>query len=283
MSETHAHALPSGFRIDEYEIRRVLGAGGFGITYLALDHNLAGYVAIKEYFPDVAVRTDGQSVAASSARSQEVFDWGLDRFLKEAQAIHRLRHPSIVRVHRSVQRHGTACIVMAYVEGESLASILASRGRLPAYEWRPWLDQLLDGLEHVHDHGYLHRDTKPANIVIRRAEREPVLPVLIDFGAARMASQRRTHTQVLTPGYAPIEQHTSQGTQGPPTDIYALAAVSYRVLTGEPPPNAPDRMLDDSHEPLVERVAGAGAAWLSAIDDGLELRSKDRPQTILEE
>lgn len=269
--------LPPGFRIDEYEIVRVLGAGGFGVTYLAFDHNLDGPVAIKEYFPaDIAVRTEGARVAAAAGRS-DVFAWGLDRFLREARAIHRLRHPSIVRVHRYVERHGTACIVMEYVEGESLASILESRGRLPAHEWRPWLERLLDGLTHVHDHDYLHRDIKPANIVIRAADREPVL---IDFGAARVASQQRTHTQVLTPGYAPFEQHTSEGPQGPPTDIYALAAVSCHVLTGEPPPNAPDRMLEDGYEPLAERVAGAGVRWLKAIDDGLELRSEDRPQTV---
>ncbi|MYD86832.1 MAG: protein kinase [Acidobacteria bacterium] len=271
------HTLPPGFRIDEYEIVRVLGAGGFGITYLAFDHNLDGPVAIKEYFPaDIAVRTDDARVAAAAGRS-DVFAWGLDRFLREARAIHRLRHPSIVRVHRYVERHGTAYIVMEYVEGESLASILESRGQLPANEWGPWLDRLLDGLAHVHNHDYLHRDIKPANIVIRAADGEPVL---IDFGAARVASQQRTHTQVLTPGYAPFEQHTSEGAQGPPTDIYALAAVSCHVLTGEPPPNAPDRMLEDGHEPLAERVAGAGVRWLKAIDDGLELRSEDRPQTV---
>ena len=277
MAETQAHALSPGFRIDEYQIVRVLGAGGFGVTYLAFDHNLDGPVAIKEYFPaDIAVRTAGARVAAAAGRT-DVFAWGLDRFLKEARAIHRLRHPSIVRVHRYVERHGTACIVMEYVEGESLASILESRGRLPADEWRPWLDRLLDGLAHVHDHGYLHRDIKPANIVIRAADGEPVL---IDFGAARVASQQRTHTQVLTPGYAPFEQHTSEGVEGPPTDIYALAAVSCHVLTGEPPPNAPDRMLEDRYESLAERVAGAGLTWLKAIDDGLELRSEDRPRTV---
>ena len=268
--------LPKGCRIDEYEIVRVLGTGGFGITYLAFDHMLDGPVALKEYFPaDIAARADGLRVAASNA-GQEVFNWGLDRFLQEARAIHRLRHPSIVRVHRYVERHGTAYIVMEYVEGESLASVLESRRRLPADEWRPWLDRLLDGLAHVHDHDYLHRDIKPANIVIRTSDGEPVL---IDFGSARVASQQRTHTQVLTPGYAPIEQYASQGTQGPPTDIYALAAVSCRVLTGEPPPNAPDRMLDDRYERLAERVTGAGAVWLTAIDDGLALRLDDRPQT----
>ena len=164
----------------------MLGSGGFGITYLAFDHMLDGPVALKEYFPaDIAVRTDGMRVEGSIA-DQKVFDWGLDRFLEEARAIHRLRHPNLVRVHRYVERHGTAYIVMEYVEGESLASILKSRGRLPVDEWRPWLDRLLDGLAHVHDNAYLHRDIKPANIVIRAADGEPVL---IDFGAARVASQ----------------------------------------------------------------------------------------------
>ena len=234
------HTLPPGFRIDEYEIVRVLGAGGFGITYLAFDHLLNGPVALKEYFPDTATRTDGPRVTVASTRTQELYDWGLDRFLNEAGTIHRLRHPSIVRVHRYVERNGTAYIVMEYLEGASLASILESRWRLPANEWKPWLDQLLGGLAHVHDHDYLHRDIKPADIVIRAADGEPVL---IDFGAARVASQQRAHTQVLTPGYAPIEQYTSQGTQGPPTDIYAPSAVSYRVLTGEPPLGAPHRMI----------------------------------------
>ncbi|MCY4638514.1 MAG: protein kinase [Acidobacteria bacterium] len=268
--------LPKGCRIDEYEIVRHLGRGGFGLTYLAFDHMLDGPVALKEYFPaDIAVRTDGQRVVAST--EQKVFDWGLDRFLKEARAIHRLRHPNLVRVHRYVERHGTAYIVMEYVEGESLASILESRGRLPVDEWRRWLDRLVNGLAHVHDHDYLHRDIKPANIVIRAADGEPVL---IDFGAARVASQQRTHTQVLTDGYAPIEQYTSQGPQGPPTDIYALAAVSCRALTGEPPPSAPDRMLDDCCEPLAKRVVGASTGWLEAIDHGLALLARDRPQTI---
>ena len=180
------HTLPPGFRIDEYEIVRVLGAGGFGITYLAFDHNLDGPVAIKDYFPaDIAVRAAGAGVAAAAGRS-DVFAWAFDRFLKEARAIHRLRHPSTVRVHRYVERHGTACIVMEYVEGESLKSILESRGRLPAHEWRPWLDRLLDGLTHVHDHDYPHRDIKRADIVIRASDRELVL---IDFGSARVVSQ----------------------------------------------------------------------------------------------
>ena len=278
MPERHVQALPEGHRIDEYEIVRVLGAGGFGITYLAFDHQLDGPVALKEYFPaGIAVRSKRSRVVAASTASDEVFAWGLDRFIDEARAIHRFRHPNVVRVHRYVKAHGTAYIVMEYVEGESLAAILETRGPLPATEWRRWLDSLLDGLAHVHGHGYLHRDIKPGNIVVRAADGKPVL---IDFGSARVAARDRTHTRVLTPEYAPIEQHSSQGAQGPPTDIYALAAVSYRALTGNPPPSAPDRVLDDQYEPLAGRVASGDPAWLAALDRGLALRPEERPQTV---
>ena len=170
----------------------MLGAGGFGITYLAFDHQLDGPVAIKEYFPaEVAVRADGWRVAASSADRREVFAWGLDRFTEEARSIHRFRHPNVVRVHRYVERAGTAYIVMEYVEGESLQRVLDARGPLPAAAWHRWLDPLLDGLAHVHGQGYLHRDLKPANIVIRAVDGEPVL---IDFGAARAAARRHRRT-----------------------------------------------------------------------------------------
>ena len=278
MPESHPHALPARHRLEEYEIVRVLGAGGFGITYLAFDHQLDGPVAIKEFFPfDVAVRVDGWRVAASSADRREIFAWGLDRFIEEARSIHRFRHPNVVRAHRYMERTGTAYIVMEYVEGESLQRILDVRGSLSAAAWRRWLDPLLDGLAHVHDQGYLHRDLKPANIVIRAADGEPVM---IDFGAARAAARERNHTQVLTPEYAPIEQHGSQGTQGPPADIYAIAAVSYRALTGAPPPSAPDRVRDDPYEPLSGRATRADKVWLAAIDQGLSLWPEDRPQTV---
>ena len=283
MPESHPHALPARHRLEEYEIVRVLGAGGFGITYLAFDHQLDGPVAIKEYFPaEVAMRADGWRVAASSADRREVFAWGLDRFTEEARSIHRFRHPNVVRVHRYVEGNGTAYIVMEYVEGESLQKVLDAEGTLPAAAWRRWMDPLLDGLAHVHHHGYLHRDIKPANIVVRAADGGPAL---IDFGAARVAARERTHTQVLTPGYAPIEQYSSNGVQGPPTDIYALAAVSYRALTGQPPPTAPDRVLDDRYEPLIGRavggrILGAPRPWLAAIDEAMAVRPEDRPRTV---
>ena len=277
MADRHSPALPNGHRIDEYEIVRILGAGGFGITYLAFDLHLDGPVAIKEYFPASVATRVGRRVAAARPEDRAVFTWGLDRFIDEARSIHRFRHPNVVRAHRYVEAHDTAYIVMEYVEGAFLEEILTSRGSLPAPEWRRWLNPLLDGLAHVHGHGYLHRDVKPTNIVIRAADGEPVL---IDFGAARVAAREQAHTRVLTPGYAPIEQHSTHAVQSPATDIYALAAVSYRTLTGGPPPSAPDRMLDDRYEPLSTRVANANRAWLAAIDRGLRPRPEHRPQTV---
>ena len=277
MAETHAHALPTGSRIEEYEIVRVLGAGGFGITYLAFDHKLDGPVALKEYFPHGHAARADDGVAATSTTSRELFAWGLARFLDEARSIHRFRHPNVVRVHRYLETDGTAYIVMEHVEGEPLETILEARAPLPAAEWRRWLDRLLGGLAHVHGYGYVHRDIKPGNIIVRSADGEPVL---IDFGAARTAAQDRIHTQVLTPPYAPLEQHGSEGPQGPPVDIYALAAVSYRALTGTLPPPAPARAVNDSYEPLAGWVAGAELPWLAAIDRGLALRPDDRPQTV---
>ena len=270
-------ALPPGSRIAEYEIVRVLGAGGFGITYLAFDHRLDGPVAIKEYFPaDLATRGDAWRVSATATTKRGLFAWGLDRFLEEARAIYRFRHPNVVRAHRYLEANGTAYIVMEYVEGESLKAILDRRGRLSPEEWRPWMEALLEGLAHVHSHDYLHRDIKPANIVVRAEDGEPVL---IDFGSARVQHRDRTHTQVLTAGYAPIEQYSSDAAQGPPADIYALAAVSHRALTGNAVPSAPDRVLNDEYEPLAESVSSADPMWLSAIDQALALRPQNRPQT----
>ena len=291
MPEHHPAALPKGHRIGEYEIVRVLGAGGFGITYRAFDHRLDGPVALKEYFPaDAARRVAGPRVAPSATENRTVFTWGLNRFIEEARAIHRLRHPNVVRALRYLEAHGTAYIVMEYVRGLSLQRMLhGSHGplRRSADQWRRWMDPLLDGLAHVHDHGYLHRDVKPANIMMSPPPGYDYTggswnwtPVLIDFGAARMAARDRTHTQVLTPGYAPIEQYSNGCVQGPPTDIYALAAVSYRVLTGEPLPSAPDRVLHDDYEPLAGRIAHADPQWLAEIDHGLALRPNDRPQEI---
>lgn len=277
MSDADHDALRKGARVEEYRILRVLGRGGFGITYLAFDLNLNGPVALKEYFPaGHARRLDDGSVGPASPDNRSVFDWGLKSFLAEAQAIHRLQHPNVVRALRYFQARGGAFIVMEYVEGDSLAKVLKDRSGLTFAEWHPLFEKLLDGLEHVHDHEYLHRDLKPGNIVVRDADGAPVL---IDFGSARIATGERTNTQMVTDGYAPIEQYGSRK-QGPPADLYALAAVSYRALLSERPPTAPDRVTNDTIARLEDRVNGAERGWLAALDRCLAIQPKDRPQSV---
>ena len=277
VSDAHPHTLPNGTRIEEYEFHRVLGQGGFGITYLAYDHHLNGPVAIKEYFPaEHARRLQNGHVRPVSRGNREVFRWGLGSFLEEARAIHQLRHPNVVRAHRYFKHRGAAYIVMEYVEGDSLGKILKGRPRLTFAEWRPLFEGLLAGLEHVHQHDYLHRDIKPGNIVVRDVDGAPVL---IDFGSARIATGERTKTVLVTPGYAPIEQYGTMN-QGPPADLYALAAVSYRVFLGEPPPQAPNRVENDTVRRLEGNVPGAERGWLAALDRCLALQPKDRPQSV---
>ncbi len=267
--------LPPGYRFEEYEIVRVLGQGGFAITYLAKDHYRDQEVALKEYFPTgYAVRASGMRVGPAPG-SRETFDWGFRRFLDEARVQAKFRHPNIPVLHRYFRTNGTAYVAMEYVKGSSLSDVLASRGSLPLAKWRPWVDRLLDALEHVHGHDYLHRDITPRNILIRETDDQPVL---IDFGAARIATEERTRTVVLTEAYAPMEQHSKRAKQGPFTDIYSLAAVSYRVLSGKLPPSAPDRAVDDELVPLARRVTKA-PEWMAAVDRALATAPRDRPKS----
>ena len=276
----YLHALPSGYRIEEYELVRVLGSGGFGITYLGYDHHLDKAVAIKEYLPnDLAVRTDNQSVLPKAIQDQADYEWGLERFLSEAQTLARFDHRHIIKIHRFFRAHGTGYSVMEYAEGETLSALLQRKSTLTEVELKRILFPILDGLEAVHRADFLHRDIKPGNIVIR----DDGSPVLIDFGSARqaVAGKSRSVTAIVTPGYAPIEQYSVKGHQGPWTDIYALGSVCYRCLTGEPPNDAAERLREDPLVPAAERCKGkASAALLGAIDRALLVDERDRPQSI---
>ena len=278
----YLHALPSGYRIEEYELVRVLGSGGFGITYLGYDHHLDKAVAIKEYLPnDLAVRGDNQSVLPKSTQDQADYEWGLERFLSEAQTLARFDHRHIIKVYRFFRAHGTGYIVMEYAEGETLSELLQRKGTLTEAELKQILFPILDGLEVVHGADFLHRDIKPKNIVIR----EDGSPVLIDFGSARQSvvGKSRTVTAIVTPGYAPVEQYSSKGHQGAWTDIYALGAVCYRCLTGEAPDDATERLWEDPLIPATRRCKGkASKAFLEAIDRALRVDEEERPQSIKE-
>ncbi len=285
MNDAHhpLNALPQGHRLQEYELVRVLGFGGFGMTYLGFDHNLDKAVAIKEYLPsDIATRTGDNSVAPQASQFRDDFEWGLDRFLDEARTLARFDHRHIIKVHRFFQTHGTAYIVMEYAEGETLSKFLQSRGPLSEAELKAILYPILDGLEEVHGVDFLHRDIKPLNIIIRDADNSPVL---LDFGAARQAIGIRSQSidAIISPPYSPIEQYSSRGEQGPGTDIYALGAVCYRALAGEGPDEAPDRVALDPLIPASEQCAGqARVEFLSAIDWALQVHKENRPQSIAE-
>ena len=284
MDETqHKLALPKGTRIGDFEFHRVLGHGGFGITYLGWNLALDIPVAIKEYLPsDLATRESDLSVVAQSSQAAADFQWGLDRFIDEARILARFQHPNIVRVHHFFSAHSTAYIVMEYAEGETLSDFLNRKGVLTEAELKAILHPILDGLEAVHRADFLHRDIKPGNIIIRD---EDDSPVLLDFGAARLAigAKSRSVTSVVTPGYAPREQYSSRGNQGPWTDIYALGGVCYRALTADVPTDAVDRMIDDPLIPVSERCKGrASHPFLAAIDHALQVDESDRPQSASE-
>ena len=279
--EQHRLALPQGTRIRDFEFHRVLGHGGFGITYLGWNVTLDIPVAIKEYLPtDLATREQDLSVVPQSSQVASDFQWGLERFLDEARTLARFQHPNIVRVHQYFEAHGTAYIAMDYVEGEDLSTYLVRKGTLNEDELKGILYPLLDALEVIHRADFLHRDIKPGNIVLRDSDGSPVL---LDFGSARQAigAKSRSVTSIVTPGYAPIEQYSSRGRQGAWTDIYALGGVCYRALTGQVPEDATDRVRNDPLIPVAQRCAGrASDAFLSAIDLALSVDEGDRPQSV---
>lgn len=280
MGQEHVDALPPGYQLHEYRIESVLGQGSFGITYLARDTVLDLRVAIKEFLPvELVARRGGPEVQPRSSGQGAEFHEALDGFVHEGQILARFQHPNIVPIYRFFEALGTAYTVMAYQEGESLDSRLARRHRLAEAELTALLMPLLDGLAEVHKAGILHRDIKPGNIYIRTDG----TPVLLDFGAARLAAANRSHsaTAVVTGGYAPLEQYTVRGNQGPWSDIYALGAVCYRAVTGERPPEAPDRVRDDPMVPAAE-AAGPdyGRTLLAAIDRALAVHLADRPADV---
>ena len=277
----HLHALPTGHEMHGYRIERVLGAGGFGITYLAAETLIGRRVAIKEFLPgSIAGRAiDGASVHPLAPADAEMFRWGLKRFRNEARTLVSFRHPHIVQVYRFFEANGTAYLVMAYEKGASLAELLKSRRTLPEAEIMALLEPLLDGVARVHAAGFLHRDIKPANIIVRADGG----PALIDFGAARQSFGEKSQSShaIVSPGYAPFEQYTSATEQGPWTDIYSLGATLYCCVTGIRPVEAPDRVAGAPMRSAAEIAGGHySPALLRAIDHTLALNPEDRPQSI---
>ena len=279
--------LPVGTSLGEYQIKAVLGKGGFGITYRAWDSTLSCEVAIKEFFPKGLVTRgkNGLGIVAVGGEEQELFDHGLTRFIDEAKTLAKFQHPSIVPVKRLLQANHTAYMIMAFVEGDTLKDIYRlSRGQLQPALLIKWTQEILAGLELIHSKQLLHRDIKPDNIYIKADGHA----MLLDFGSARQTSSRvSAMTGFVAPGYSPPEQysHTSKN-QGPWSDIYALSASLYYFVTGAKPPTAGDRrscLDNDEEDPIT--VLGTSRfplfpdEFLQAINKGLILGYRERLQS----
>ena len=272
------HALPAGFVLNEYRVESVLGAGGFGVTYLATDCNLNLKVALKEYLPvDFAARAPDHSISARTDADNDSFEWGLRRFLDEARTLASFHHPNIVRVMRFFEGNRTGYMVMEFVDGQPLSQWIEKNRPLPQQSVLDMVGALLGGINVMHRAGYLHRDIKPSNIFVRADGS----PVLIDFGSARSINTDTGLTAMVSPGYAPLEQYHSHGRQGPWSDLYALGGVMYWMITGSRPVEAAARVREDVMRPARAMLSSGlyTADFLEAIDWALMTNEDERPQS----
>jgi serine/threonine-protein kinase len=272
--------LPEGTTLGDgrFVLRGIIGRGGFGITYEAVDHRLERPVAVKELFPDPVLRHGLEVVAPNHAAG--AFAEAKTRFLREATVLARFSHPGIVRVYEVLEENATAYLVMELLDGRTLAHIQTERNGAPFVE-----AEVLDvavrcakALAVVHANGVLHRDLNPANVVLASNGRV----VLIDFGLARefAADTTGSMTRLVTPGYAPPEQYLGEARFGPSTDVYGLSATLYKLLTGAAPVSALDRQAG-APLPPPRRVNPAVSRMVSdAVMDGMELASEHRPRSM---
>lgn len=233
--------------IGRYVIQKVLGQGGFGITYLGIDKLYGNKVAIKEYYPQKIAMRKAQYedvVTVTSIEEKNNYNKGKKRFLDEAQVMARFnKNEGIVKILDFFEANNTAYIVMEYLEGITLKQYLGKYGVLQFRNLIEMMLPLLEALIEIHSQGLIHRDISPDNIMVQHNSKLK----LMDFGAARdyTESGNKSLTVILKPGYAPPEQYQTHGVQGPWTDIYALCATIYKCLTGITPPDAIARVMDD--------------------------------------
>lgn len=287
---THAeeaiHIEPGTLLYDRYIVGKVLGFGGFGVTYIAWDGRLEQKVAIKEYLPgEFSTRMPGQSrVTVFNGEKSEQFHDGLHKFVEEAKHLAKFQNEAgIVKIFDSFEENETAYIVMEYLDGETLTSYLKREKTIAPDDAVAMLMPLMESLQVVHEEGLLHRDIAPDNIFLTKTGEVK----LIDFGASRYAttSHSRSLTVIIKPGYSPEEQYRSRGDQGPHTDVYALGATLYKMITGKTAPDAMERrakyesqnkdILEEPHKIQKNVPLNYENAILNAMNVRIEDRTPD--------
>ena len=285
--EEPIHMVPGTVLLDRYIIGKVLGFGGFGVTYIAWDKKLEQKVAIKEYLPgEFSTRMPGQTfVTVFNGEKTEQYYNGLKKFVDEAKRLAKFQNePGIVKIFDSFEENRTAYIVMEYLEGETLSEYLNREGTIPEDLAVDMLRPVMESLITVHGEGLIHRDIAPDNIFLTTSGEVK----LIDFGASRYATttHSRSLTVIVKPGYSPEEQYRSRGDQGAHTDVYAVSATLYKMITGKTPPDAMERRAKYEHEnkDILEEPhklkKDISVNREIAILNGLNVRIEDRTPDI---
>ena len=281
--EENLHCLRKGTRlIGRYIIEGVLGQGGFGITYLGIDELHEKKVAIKEFFPQGIVTRNIEyqdTVTVTFVGEKDNYEKGKERFLKEARTMAKFsKDEGIVKALDFFGINNTAYIVMEYLEGITLKQYLRENQRIAPEDLIELLVPLIESLDEIHSQGMIHRDISPDNIMVLPDGRIK----LMDFGAARDYTEfgEKSLSIVLKPGYAPPEQYQTHGIQGPWTDIYALCATMYKCITGENPPDAIDRLVDDHLKKISTFGITVSPQIEEAIIKGMSVAAKDRYQNV---
>lgn len=287
-ADSPLHMSPGSILNGRYEVGRVLGNGGFGVTYIAWDPILRIKVAIKEYLPsEFSTRAEGQTrVTVFTGEKERQFNDGMSKFIDEAKRLAKFQNESgVVKIFDSFKANGTAYIVMEYLDGETLADRLKREKTIPADEAIQIMMPVIESLNHVHEAGILHRDISPDNIFLTKDGKTK----LIDFGAARFATttHSRSLTVIIKPGYSAEEQYRSRGDQGPHTDVYSVGAVLYKMITGVTPPDALERRASyekkhkDILQPITKFTQDITPNQEAAIYNAMNVRIEDRTENMV--
>ena len=275
------HTLARGVMLNNrYLVGGVIGEGGFGITYIGLDTLLQVRVAIKEFFPNGMVNRNNtvsnEVLSVSTESARELFSKSRENFLREARTLAKFTNePGIVSVRDFFEENKTVYIVMEYLEGITLKSYLSQVGTMSPNNTVCLLMPVFNSLGRIHEKKLIHRDISPDNIMLCGESIK-----LLDFGAAREFADERSLSVMLKHGYAPMEQYRRHGTQGAWTDVYAICATMYKCVTGQIPPDAPDRVFEDTLKTPTELGADSIPEFDKVLMHGLAIKPEDRIQSI---